>query len=197
MGFLDKVKSAAATAKTELERSGLMDQLRPGDTGTSSSPAGSAPTAPAPTLEEELADAVQHGARDPRGLITVDEVSAIAGHPVTLGGSDGPFHAEGLYFDGASVDLIFKGPDDSYTLSVYRSYPDDVAWDAGEWFESSADMDAVTIDGLGDQARSLYGSVYATKGQWGLGAVVTQERVDDARAQQQAVEMLRVALARL
>jgi len=193
MGFLDKVKSAAATAKIELEKAGLMDQLRPGESGAT--PADPAPSGP--TLEEELEDAIQHGACDPRLLITLDEVAAIAGHPVALGGPAGPFQSEGLNFDESSVDLVFQGPDDSYRLSVYRSPADDVVWDVEDWFNLSADVDAKAIDGLGDQARSLYDAVYVTQGDWGLGAVVTHERIDESLSKEQAITMLRVALPKL
>src|SRR5689334_17415887 len=62
MGFLDKVKGALESAKDELDKSGLLDQLKP-DAGTPGVPV----TAGGDAVD--LEQALRHGAVDPRTLI--------------------------------------------------------------------------------------------------------------------------------
>ena len=190
MGLIDKLKSVAATAKDEIG-SRLADQI--GGTAEDRSPDPASTWDP----EAEMAGVVRRGGLDPRTLITREEVARIAGHEVAERAPRGPFQSGGLCFEGSFVDLSYDGGGEIHTLSVFHAEDDSYEWNVDDWYQLIDGSVAEAIDGLGERACATYANVYAVQAGRGLGAVVTGDRVDEARSRQHAVEMLRIALTRL
>jgi hypothetical protein len=156
MGFLDKVKGAVSTAKEELDKSGLLDQLKGGDgPGMSSSSSTSSSTTGERDTTQDMIDSIRRGAVDPRLLISRSEIGAIVGHDV--GDPE-------LGFNGDFVSAMFEGNRERYALHCFHNMDDDRPWNADEQWDflrEHGDDDDVEIPGLGDAAYRQGAYVFA------------------------------------
>jgi hypothetical protein len=156
MGFLDKVKGAVSTAKDELDKSGLLDQLKGGDgPGLSGSSSSSSSSSGERDTTQDLIDSIRRGAVDPRLLISRAEIGAIVGHEV------GDPH---LGFNGDFVSAVFEGNRERYALHCFHNLDDDAPWNPEEQWDFLRDTssdDDVEITGLGDAAYRQGSYVFA------------------------------------
>lgn len=197
MGLFDKVKDLAQSAKGELDRTGLLDHL-----STDASIARSDGQEPAGAWDatSEMVQVIRCGGLDPRTLITADEIAAIAGHAVAPRRPNGPYQGEGLVFEAYEVYFEVAGGGEMHALSVFHTDDDSHPWDPDATYDeiSWSDPDSTeTIAGLGDRACAVGNRVYVQQSGRVLAADVTGDRVDGARARQQAVEVLRCVITRL
>ncbi len=194
MGLFDKVKDIAASAKKELDKSGVLEHL-----------AGDRPSEQVSPAEQwdaagEMTDVIRRGGLDPRTLIGTEEVAAIAGHPVAPKASTGPYQHDGLSFEPMSVYWSLEGAGEVHSLMALHTEDDTSEWDAAATFDDyvCVDPDAYELfDGLGERACTVYNQVYVQQSGRVLGAEVTGDQVHDERSREQATAMLRLALERL
>jgi hypothetical protein len=197
MGFLDKVKDAAKSAKDELDKSGLVDKAKDKareqfGTGTDAENPAAVPT----DRTQHMIDAIRRGAVDPATLLSVHQMASIAAAEV------GPARPG---FDDTFVSAIFEtGSGRSFqrlTLSVCHGVDDDGPWDADDYWayllETFGD-EAVHVSGVGDDAFRQGTYMWAKAAGRIVFAEVVGEGVPDvATATRRAEAMVRLAVARL
>jgi hypothetical protein len=196
MGFLDKVKGAAKSAKDELDKSGLVDKVK--DKAAEQWRAGTDAENPAPAPTDPttyLVDAIRRGAVDPTLLISQVEVATIAGREV------GPARTG---FDDTFVSARFESGSGRHfqrlSLFVCHAVDDDGAWDADEYWEFLLETyggDEVHLPGLGDDAFRQGSVIWAKAVGRIVFADVVGDDVDEATAAQRAERMVRLAVPRL
>lgn len=188
MGFLDKVKGAVTTAKAELDKSGILDQLR----GDEDDARGAAPASSGFDPTYAMVESIRRGAVDPRPLISRAEVEHLAGRTVGEGR---------LGFNGDFVGVTFDGPGVRVALQCFHNMDDDAPWNADEqweWLEEHVDRDeARVLTDLGDDGYVQGSSAYVKAVGRVLYADVTIDKhTEDARGRI-AEAVLRAAVPRL
>ena len=193
MGFLDKAKAAASTAKSaavaakdELEKSGLIDQLK-GKDGNGPEATGSEPER---DTTGEMLDSIRRGAVDPRMIIARGEVAAIAGHDV----------AEGqLHFNGDMVYLVFDAPKERYTVHVMHHMDDEYPWDGREQYDNWRDVMMATEDApaIGDASFRQPDSVWTLVGDKVLFVEATGDKLTAEAKAVRAEQLARTVVGNL
>ena len=196
MGFLDKVKGAAASAKQELDKSGLVDKAKDKareqwHAGTD----GDEPPAPTSDHTTHMVDAIRRGAVDPTTLISQTEVAAIAGDEVTPGRT----YCEEQWVS-AEFQMKVKRGTQRFTLSVCHAIDDEFPWNADEFWDYVRETygdEAVTVPNLGDEAFRINDHIWSRAAGRVIFADVSGDGLDEAAAVFRAEAMVRLALPRL
>lgn len=183
MGFLDKAKKAVATAKDELDKSGLLEQFRGDDDA--------APEVPTRDHTSDMIDSIRRGAVDPRTLLTVADVEAVAGHEV---------RDPEVGFNGDFVSAFFRGGDECYTLSCFHAIEDDYPWNPESQWEDllqGHDESCVDLPGLGERAYRQGNMVFAMANGRVLYSEVTGDTLHEDAQGVRAAALMRSAVRRL
>jgi hypothetical protein len=196
MGFLDKVKGAAQSAKDGIEKSGVVDKAK--DAVNTKLHPDEAPAEP-PTDEqlkrewESVTSAMARGGMDPRPLLTIDEVQSVlgvSGLRLTLGGAE----------DELSADFMDVGRTVGLELMCHHAYDESEPFLPAEAYENLVGnamygLDQSPVDGLGDRASVGGGMCAFIKGDKVF--LVNLRGIEDGTEGPKAVELARKAAARV